>query len=95
MSYTRLDELYSLHNRLVDDYNEDKQFEQMEEDRLLTYDLIKKIESYQLVELPCIVYNVKECRYQIVSTNNGRIYAGRLYRDRKEAEAKLKKLQEE
>ena len=36
MSYTRLDDLYSLHNRLVDDYNDpDKPFEQTEEDLLV------------------------------------------------------------
>lgn len=62
------------------------------------YDRLKefedKKESGQLVELPCIAYNVKECRYQIISTKNGRIYASKLYRDRKEAEARLKELQE-
>ena len=54
-----------------------------------------KIENGTLVELPCVAYNVKECKYQIISTKNGRVYASKFWRDRKEAEAKLKELQDE
>lgn len=54
-----------------------------------------KKEIGQLVELPCVAYNVKECRYQIISTKNGRIYASKFYQNRKEAEARLKELQKE
>ena len=53
-----------------------------------------KIENGTLIELPCVAYNVKECKYQIISTKNGRVYASKFYRDRKEAEAKLKELEE-
>ena len=53
-----------------------------------------KIDNKTLIELPCVAYNVKECRYQIISTKNGRVYVSKFYRDRKEAEAKLKELQE-
>ena len=58
------------------------------------YELEDKIENGTLIELPCVAYNVKECRYQIISTKNGRVYVSKFYRDRKEAEAKLKELQE-
>ena len=58
-------------------------------------ELEDKIENGTLIELPCVAYNVKECRYQIISTKNGRVYVSKFYRDRKEAEAKLKELQEE
>lgn len=58
------------------------------------YELEDKIENGTLVELPCVAYNVKECKYQIISTKNGRVYASKFYRDRKEAETKLKELQE-
>lgn len=58
------------------------------------HELEDKIENGTLIELPCVAYNVKECRYQIISTKNGRVYVSRFYRDRKEAEAKLKELQE-
>ena len=58
-------------------------------------ELEDKIENGALIELPCVAYNVKECRYQIISTKNGRVYVSKFYRDRKEAEAKLKELQEE
>ena len=57
-------------------------------------ELEDKIENETLIELPCVAYNVKECRYQIISTKNGRVYASKFWRDRKEAEAKLKELQE-
>lgn len=63
----------------------------------ITEELIQYREKFisgQLVELPCVAYNVKECRYQIISIKNGRIYASKFYRDRKEAEARLKELQE-
>lgn len=50
--------------------------------------------NYERFELPCVAYNVKECKYQIISTKNGRVYASKFYRNRKEAETKLKKLQE-
>ena len=53
-----------------------------------------KIENGTLIELPCVAYNVKECKYQIISTKNGRVYVSKFYRDRKEAEAKLKELEE-
>ena len=57
--------------------------------------LENKIDAETLIELPCVAYNVKECRYQIVSTKNGRVYASKFYQDRREAEAKLKELQNE
>ena len=53
-----------------------------------------KIENGTLIELPCVAYNVKECRYQIISAKNGRVYVSKFYRDRKEAEARLKDSQE-
>lgn len=53
-----------------------------------------KKENGLLLELPCVAYNVKECRYQIISIKNGRIYASKFYRDRKEAEVRCKELQE-
>lgn len=53
-----------------------------------------KIENGTLIGLPCVAYNVKECKYQIISTKNGRVYASKFWRDRKEAEAKLKELEE-
>lgn len=58
------------------------------------YELEDKIENKTLLELPCVAYNVKECRYQIISAKNGRVYVSKFYRDRKEAEARLKELQE-
>ena len=61
-------------------------------DRLAEFE--DKKESGQYVGLPCVAYNVKECKYQIISTKNGRVYASKFYRDRKEAEARLKELQE-
>ena len=57
-------------------------------------ELEDKIENGTLVELPCVAYNVKECKYQIVSTKNGRVYVSKFYQDRKQAETKLKELQE-
>lgn len=57
-------------------------------------ELEDKIKHGILIELPCIAYNVKECRYQIISTKNGRVYVSKFYQERKEAEAKLKELQE-
>ena len=58
-------------------------------------ELEDKIDTGTLIQLPCLAYNVKECRYQIVSTKNGRVYASKFYQDRREAEAKLKGLQNE
>ena len=58
-------------------------------------ELENKIENGTLIELPCVAYNVKECRYQIISTKNGRVYVSKFYQDRREAEAKLKGLQNE
>ena len=57
-------------------------------------ELEDKIENGTLIELPCVAYNVKECRYQIISAKNGRVYVSKFYRNRKEAEAQLKELQE-
>ena len=68
MKYERLDDLYSLHNRLTLDYVGDKDFEQTEEDRLLTGDLIDKIEQGTLIELPC---KVGDTVYVIIKAENG------------------------
>lgn len=51
-----------------------------------------KIKNGTLIELPCITYNVKEGRYQIISSKNGRIFASKFYLTREQAEAKLKEL---
>ena len=56
------------------------------------HELEDKLENGTLIDLPCVAYNVKECRYQIISAKNGRVYVSKFYRDRKEAEAQLKEL---
>lgn len=50
-----LEILNDLYERLVLDYAGDKQFEQLEEDRLVIGRFIDKIESGKLIELPLIV----------------------------------------
>lgn len=49
-----LEILNDLYERLVLDYAGDKQFKQLEEDRLVIGRFIDKIESGKWIELPCI-----------------------------------------
>lgn len=90
--YKRLTSYMQIGDKIVAIQPQRKERIQAYIDRL--FELEDKMESGLLLELPCIAYNVKECRYQIISTKNGRIYASKLYRNRKEAEARLKELQE-